>query len=161
MSLADVGSQKQEMIGASLKVTSIFCSVTESYKMQNVGIDKRLVIGVSGASGAGLAFELLKQLQGHPEWETHLVLTSGARRTISLETDHSVDEFISLATKNYALDDIGASISSGTFKTEGMVIVPWSMKTLAERCQRLFREFASAGSGCDAERAPAFGIGCA
>ena len=70
-------------------------------------------------------------MQKFRNWETHLVISRGARRTIELETDHSLSEVESLATKCHALDDVGASIASGTFKTEGMVIVPCSMKTLA------------------------------
>jgi 4-hydroxy-3-polyprenylbenzoate decarboxylase len=92
---------------------------------------KRLVIGVSGASGAVLAIEILKRLHELPEWESHLVLSTGARRTIALETDYTIEQVEKLATKNYHLNDIGAGIASGTFRTAGMVIVPCSMKTLA------------------------------
>ena len=96
--------------------------------MQN---DKRLVIGISGASGAILGIELLRQMRHIAGWETHLVLTSGARRTIQLETACSVEEVEALATTVHKLGDIGAAIASGTFKTAGMVIVPCSMRTLA------------------------------
>jgi len=70
----------------------------------------------------------MKQLA---EWETHLVLSSGARRTIHLETSYSIEQVEALATAVHKLGDVGASIASGTFKTAGMVIVPCSMKTLA------------------------------
>lgn len=92
---------------------------------------KRIIIGVSGASGAILAIELLKLMGLVDEWETHLVLTNGARRTIELETDSSLESVEALATRFHPLSDLGASIASGTFKTEGMVIIPCSMKTLA------------------------------
>lgn len=92
---------------------------------------KRLVVGISGASGVMLAVELLKQMQAHPEWETHLVLTAGACKTIAIETEYRKEEVEAMATILHPLNDVGASISSGTFKTEGMVIVPCSMKTLA------------------------------
>ena len=92
---------------------------------------KRLVVGISGASGAILAIEILKRLHELPEWETHLVLSVGARRTIALETDYTIEQVEKLATRNHHLNDIGAGIASGTFRTVGMVIVPCSMKTLA------------------------------
>ncbi len=92
---------------------------------------KRLVVGISGASGVMLAIELLKQMQTNPEWETHLVLTTSACKTIPIETEYRKEEVESMATIVHPLNDVGASISSGTFKTEGMVIVPCSMKTLA------------------------------
>ncbi len=92
---------------------------------------KRLVVGISGASGAILGIELLKKMQLFPEWETHLLLSSGARRTIQLETSYSIEQVEALATMVHRLGDVGASIASGTFKTAGMVIVPCSMKTLA------------------------------
>jgi len=92
---------------------------------------KRLVVGMSGASGAILGIELLKILKENPEWETHLVISRGAEETILQETTYKVKEVGALADKVYSIKDIGASIASGTFKTEGMIILPCSMKTLA------------------------------
>lgn len=92
---------------------------------------KRLVIGMSGASGAVLGIELLKALKENPEWETHLVISRGAEETILQETNYKPEEVMNLADKAYCINDIGASIASGTFKTEGMIVVPCSMKTVA------------------------------
>jgi 4-hydroxy-3-polyprenylbenzoate decarboxylase len=100
--------------------------------MSEVVFPKRLVIGISGASGAIIGIDLLNTMRKQfPEWETHLVISSGARRTIEHETSYSIQEVESLATKCHPLDDVGASIASGTFKTAGMVVVPCSMKTVA------------------------------
>jgi polyprenyl P-hydroxybenzoate/phenylacrylic acid decarboxylase-like protein len=92
---------------------------------------KRLIVGISGASGAEIGIQLLRAMQCQPEWETHLVISAGARRTIRLETAYSVEQVEALATHCHALGDIGAGIASGTFKTEGMVVAPCSMKTVA------------------------------
>jgi 4-hydroxy-3-polyprenylbenzoate decarboxylase len=92
---------------------------------------KRLVVGMSGASGAPIGVELLQAMKHFPDWETHLVISEGARLTIEQETDLTFEDVASLATHYYKLNDVGASISSGTFRTQGMVIVPCSMKTLA------------------------------
>jgi len=92
---------------------------------------KRLVVGISGASGAEIGIQLLQAMQHLPEWETHLVISEGARRMIALETVYSVEQVEALASRCHPLDDVGASIASGTFKTEGMVVVPCSMKTVA------------------------------
>ena len=92
---------------------------------------KRLIVGISGASGAEIGIQLLRAMQRQPEWETHLVISAGARRTIRLETAYSVEQVEALATHCHALGDIGAGIASGTFKTEGMVVAPCSMKTVA------------------------------
>lgn len=92
---------------------------------------KRLVIGISGASGAILGIEILKTLKKYPDWESHLVISKGAEQTILEETNYKLIDVINLADKTYSLKDIGASIASGTFRTEGMVIVPCSMKTAA------------------------------
>lgn len=92
---------------------------------------KRLVIGMSGASGAILGIEILKILNDNPEWETHLVISKGAELTILQETNYELQDVIDLAHKVYDIKDIGASIASGTFKTEGMIVVPCSMKTVA------------------------------
>lgn len=92
---------------------------------------KRLVIGMSGASGASLAIQMLEILRESPDWETHLVISKGAEETIIQETEYKPTDVMELADKVYSIRDIGASIASGTFKTEGMVIVPCSMKTVA------------------------------
>jgi polyprenyl P-hydroxybenzoate/phenylacrylic acid decarboxylase-like protein len=92
---------------------------------------KRLAIGISGASCACLAVKLLEAMQQQEDWETHLVISGGARRTIVHETNVTVDYVESLATRAYPIHDVGANLASGTFKVEGMVIVPCAMKTLA------------------------------
>jgi flavin prenyltransferase len=102
--------------------------------MQNIvktNDKKRLVVGISGASGAVLGIEILKILKENPDWETHLVISKGAELTILQETEYKLNDVIELADKTYNINNIGASISSGTFKTEGMVIAPCSMKTVA------------------------------
>ncbi len=96
-----------------------------------MGEKKRLVVGVSGASGAGLAVNLLEVLRGEEDWESHLVVSGGAERTLRHELNMSLDDLARLADTVYPLDDIGAAIASGTFRSEGMAIVPCSMKTLA------------------------------
>lgn len=92
---------------------------------------KRIIVGISGASGAVLGIELLNVLHAMPEWETHLILSSGARRTIQSETQYSVAEVEALADEVHAIGNIGANIASGSFRTAGMIIAPCSMKTLA------------------------------
>jgi 4-hydroxy-3-polyprenylbenzoate decarboxylase len=92
---------------------------------------KRIVIGISGASGAILAVELLQILRETPDYETHLVISRGAEATILQETKYSVAEVAKLADMVYDINAIGASLASGTFKTEGMIIIPCSMKTVA------------------------------
>lgn len=92
---------------------------------------KRLVIGMSGASGAILGINMLEILKEYPEWESHLVISRGAELTIADETNYTIEQVKSLADKVYDIYNIGDSIASGTFKTEGMVIIPCSMKTVA------------------------------
>lgn len=92
---------------------------------------RRIVVGVSGASGVALAFQLLEELRLQVNCEVHLVTSSSSERTIDMESDRSIFELQCLADVVHDSDNLGASISSGTFKTEGMVIIPCSMKTLA------------------------------
>lgn len=92
---------------------------------------KRILLGISGASGAPIAIELLKLLKMTPDVETHLILTKGAELTIVQETNYSVDEVKMLADKIYGLDEIGAAPASGSYKIDAMIIVPCSMKTVA------------------------------
>ncbi|MFF7250188.1 non-oxidative hydroxyarylic acid decarboxylases subunit B [Embleya sp. NPDC008237] len=91
----------------------------------------RLIVGMTGATGAVLGIRLLEFLAADPDMETHLVLSRWARTTIELETGRSVREVAELADVVHGPEDQGASISSGSFRTDGMVIVPCSMKTLA------------------------------
>ena len=92
---------------------------------------KRIILGVSGASGAPLAERLLRELKAHPEIETHLVVTYGGERTIKVECTVSPEDFKSLADTVYDNRDIGAAIASGSFAAEGMIVLPCSMKTVA------------------------------
>lgn len=92
---------------------------------------KRLVIGMSGASGAAYGVRLL-QLLKELDVETHLVLSNAAKVTLVSETDVKVDDVFALATHVYSVNDIGATISSGSFRTDGMIVCPCSMRTLAE-----------------------------
>ncbi|CAN5782233.1 UbiX family flavin prenyltransferase [soil metagenome] len=91
----------------------------------------RMVVGISGASGAIYGVRLL-QLLRIANVETHLVISRAAMMTISQETAMSVGDVHALADFHYASADIGAAISSGSFRTLGMVIAPCSIKTLSE-----------------------------
>lgn len=92
---------------------------------------KRLLVGMSGASGAPLAVELLKQLQKEESVESHLIVTRGAELTLRQETGLSLEDVKALADVSYDNASIGARPASGSFQMEGMVIVPCSMKTAA------------------------------
>ncbi|WP_134088451.1 UbiX family flavin prenyltransferase [Olivibacter sp. XZL3] len=92
---------------------------------------KRLVVGISGATGIqyGIkALELLREL----EVETHLIISKAAEMVRTYETSYKHDQLAALAHKVYALSDVGAAISSGSFKTMGMLIAPCSVKTMSE-----------------------------
>ncbi|MEU3526479.1 non-oxidative hydroxyarylic acid decarboxylases subunit B [Streptomyces sp. NPDC038707] len=91
----------------------------------------RLVVGMTGATGAVFGVRFLQVLAQLPDVETHLVLSRWARTTVELETGLSVNEVGDLADVVHRPEDQGAAISSGSFRTDGMVIVPCSMKTLA------------------------------
>ncbi len=92
---------------------------------------RRLVVGMSGASGQILGIRLLEVLRDIPEVETHLVITPAARATIVQETDRRPEEVLALADAVYRPGDIGAAIASGSFTTMGMIIIPCSIKTLS------------------------------
>ncbi len=94
-------------------------------------IMKRLIVGISGASGAIYGVRLLQVLRDVADVETHLVMSQAARQTLSLETDYSLRDVQALADVVHDARDIAASISSGSFKTAGMVILPCSIKTLS------------------------------
>lgn len=92
---------------------------------------KKIIVGVSGATGMPLAKELLLQLRKQEEIEVHLVYTKGAELTYMQEMEADIRELEALVDVVHDCENIGASIASGSFKTEGMIIVPCSMKTVA------------------------------
>lgn len=92
---------------------------------------KRLIVGISGASGAIYGVRLLQVLRDVDGVETHLIMSAAARQTLALETGLSVRDVQALADVVHDARDIAASISSGSFKTAGMVILPCSIKTLS------------------------------
>jgi 4-hydroxy-3-polyprenylbenzoate decarboxylase len=92
---------------------------------------KRIAVGISGASGAIYGIRFLELLRGVPGVESHLIVSDAAKRTILEETDFAIRDVEALAARRYRNNDIGASLASGSFKTDGMVIVPCSIKTAA------------------------------
>jgi 4-hydroxy-3-polyprenylbenzoate decarboxylase len=92
---------------------------------------QRLIVGITGASGAIYGLQVLKALR-EIEVETHLVISRSGRITAAHELEMSVSELVKLADVVYRIDDIGAAISSGSFRTMGMIIAPCSVRTLGE-----------------------------
>jgi flavin prenyltransferase len=92
---------------------------------------KRLIIAMTGATGAIYGVRMLQILQSLEEWETHLVISSSGVVNLKYELDMKRAELAALADVTHGINDIAASIASGSFKTEGMIIAPCSMKTLA------------------------------
>ena len=91
---------------------------------------KRIVVAMTGASGAVLGIRTLEILRKQGV-ESHLILSDWAKRTIELETDHTVEQVMALADAVYPAEDLAARISSGSFRTDGMIVIPCSMKTLS------------------------------
>lgn len=92
---------------------------------------KRIVVGVSGATGIVYAVQLLRRLRD-VEVESHLVVSKAGDLTRAYETTLSINELREMAGVNYRVGDVSAAISSGSFKTMGMIVAPCSMRTLAE-----------------------------
>ena len=92
---------------------------------------RRLVIGISGASGTIYGIRLLELLRG-TDIETHLVMSRSAEMTLAYETDYTSKDVRALASISHPNSDIGATISSGSFHTMGMVVAPCSIKTMSE-----------------------------
>ena len=92
---------------------------------------KRLIIGMSGASGQIYGIRMLEMLRDVAEVETHLVMSQAARITIAQETDYDPRAVEALADVVYRPGDIGAAIASGSFATAGMIVAPCSIKSLS------------------------------
>src|SRR5512145_470772 len=92
---------------------------------------RRVVVGISGASGSIYGIRLLEELRKDGSLELHLVVSASGKRTLALETSRTLREVEGLAHVVYDDKDIGASLASGSFRTAGMMIAPCSIKTLA------------------------------
>ncbi|MDR2112558.1 MAG: UbiX family flavin prenyltransferase [Candidatus Accumulibacter sp.] len=91
----------------------------------------RLILGISGASGVIMGYHMLKALKQRPDTEVHLVMTEGAALNFALETDIKTERLAALADVAHDNRNLAASISSGSFRTDGMIVIPASMKTVA------------------------------
>lgn len=91
---------------------------------------RRVIVGITGASGTVLGVRILELLRGVEGVETHLVMSPAAVRTLNIETDYTADQVSALADVTHNFKDIGASIASGSFRSEGMIIAPCSVKTM-------------------------------
>ncbi len=92
---------------------------------------KKIIVGISGASGVIYGVRLLEKLRQVDEVEAHLILSTTASMNLSFETDWKAADVIALADVHYKVGDIAAAVSSGSFKTDGMIIAACSMKTLS------------------------------
>ena len=118
----------------------------------------RIIVGISGASGVVMGYEMLKALRMQEDCEIHLVITQGAIENFKYETDMDIKEVMKLADYCYDDKNMAASISSGSFRTDGMIVIPCSMKTVSAiangyganpSCPFSERQY-SAGMGIDA-----------
>src|SRR5262245_45721276 len=96
-----------------------------------MSLKSRLIVGISGASGAVYGVRLLQVLKSLPV-ETHLVMSKAAEMTLAYETELKVKDVRALADRWYPIGDLGAAISSGSFQTMGMIIAPCSVRSMAE-----------------------------
>lgn len=92
---------------------------------------KRLIVAISGATGVQMGARLLEVLHHMPQVETHLVISRGAEVIFQRETSIDLEELKKLADYTYDVDNLAAAISSGSYRTNGMIILPCSMKTLS------------------------------
>ncbi|MGD0486627.1 MAG: UbiX family flavin prenyltransferase [Syntrophorhabdales bacterium] len=90
----------------------------------------RIIVGITGATGVIYGVRAIEALSAMGV-ETHLVVTQSAAKNLALETDYTVEHVKSMASVVYDVDDVGASIASGSFKVDGMVVIPCSIKTLS------------------------------
>ncbi len=95
------------------------------------GPRRRIVLAITGASGAIYGVRAAEMLSGLPDVETHLIITSGGRKTLAYETAADVAAVRKLADVVYHEDDLAAPISSGSYRTDGMIVAPCSVKTLS------------------------------
>ncbi|MDR0480492.1 MAG: UbiX family flavin prenyltransferase [Gallionellaceae bacterium] len=92
---------------------------------------RRVVVGITGASGSAYGIRMLEILRSMPDVQTHLIVSRSARQTMQLETSLSIEQVEAMADVVHSNHDIGASIASGSFRVHAMVIAPCSIKTMS------------------------------
>lgn len=92
---------------------------------------RRLIVAISGASGVIYGIRALQHLQAVPDVEAHLIISDGARRNIRIETDLDDEAILDLADVVHRADNLAAAVASGSFRTDGMMVVPCSIKSLS------------------------------
>lgn len=116
---------------------------------------RRVIVAISGASGAVYGIRALEMLRDTADIETHLVISPAGKVTIGIETDRSIDEIEGLADHVHAARDIAAPISSGSFQTAGMIVAPCSIKSLSSIANSYSADLvARAADVCLKERRP-------
>lgn len=100
-------------------------------RMKGVQAGKKIIVGITGASGVVLGYRLLEALHASGEAETYLTVSKSAVKILSEEAACSYEALCGLADHVYDCEDMGAAISSGSFRTDGMIVIPCSMKTLS------------------------------
>ena len=98
---------------------------------RKIKMRKNIVVAATGASGIPILVECLKIIKENPEYKSYLIISDSAKITLEQETKYSLEDIYEYAGEVLDLNNIGAGPASGTFKTEGMLIVPCSMKTIA------------------------------
>ncbi len=92
---------------------------------------KKIVIGITGASGVIYGVRLMENLQSRNDIETHMIISEAGKRNIEIETNQKATDVMNMADYIYDNKDVGASLASGSFLTDGMVVVPCTIKTLS------------------------------
>jgi len=92
---------------------------------------KRIIVGITGATGVIYGIKLLEALKQKENIETHLIISEWSAKNIELETNYCLDDVLELADYNYDNNNLAAKISSGSFRSSGMIVIPCSMKTLS------------------------------
>lgn len=93
-------------------------------------MSKRIVVGISGASGVIYGIRILTLLKEN-DYETHLIISEAGKTNIAIETDHTAEEVAAMASCTYANADVAAAVASGSFLTEGMIVAPCTIKSLS------------------------------
>ena len=119
---------------------------------------KRIVVGIAGASGVIYGVRMLEVLR-ETDFETHLIISEAGKRNIEIETSHKAKEVEALADHVYDNQDVGAALASGSFLTEGMVVIPVHNKDPLGDRQFLYRQSLGQGRGCHPKGKTEAGVG--